>query len=187
LARLVDEHHAKNPLDPGAALQTIRARLSGRPELVDDAIRTVNEQGGIEVEAGIIRRARWAPRLTPSQTALKTTLVDSLRSAGPEPPSLGELAAVHGADVADLIRILDREGVVVAVEPDRYYESSALTELVARLQGALVPGREYSPSELRDILGLSRKFLIPFLEYCDRRGITERRPGGRVVHGTQVA
>jgi hypothetical protein len=45
-------------------------------------------------------------------------------------------------------------------------------------------GREYSPSELRDVIGLSRKYLIPFLEYCDRRGITERRLAGRVLHGT---
>jgi len=48
----------------------------------------------------------------------------------------------------------------------------------------MLPGREYSPAELRDVIGLSRKFLIPFLEYCDRHGVTERRPTGRVLHGT---
>jgi len=47
-----------------------------------------------------------------------------------------------------------------------------------------VGGREYTPGELRDVIGLSRKYLIPFLEYCDRRGITERRSTGRVLHGT---
>jgi selenocysteine-specific elongation factor len=118
---------------------------------------------------------------------LKTTLVEALRSAGAEPPSVGELEAQLGSDVSDLIRILDREGVVVPVEPDRYYESESLAGLVDRLRAGLLPGREYSPSELREVIGLSRKFLIPFLEYCDRRSITERRPGGRVLHGTQVA
>ncbi len=82
------------------------------------------------------------------------------------------------------MRILDREGVVVPVESDRYYESQALTALVGRLRQAMTPGREYSPSDLRDIIGLSRKFLIPFLEYCDRHGVTERRSAGRVLHGT---
>jgi selenocysteine-specific elongation factor len=56
--------------------------------------------------------------------------------------------------------------------------------LVGRLRQAMTPGREYSPSDLRDIIGLSRKFLIPFLEYCDRHGVTERRSAGRVLHGT---
>jgi hypothetical protein len=50
------------------------------------------------------------------------------------------------------------------------------------LKGAMVPGREYSPTEMRDVLGVSRKFLIPFLEFCDRQRITERRTTGRVLH-----
>jgi selenocysteine-specific elongation factor len=82
------------------------------------------------------------------------------------------------------MRILDREGLAVPVESDRYYESQALTALVGRLRQGMTPGREYSPGDFRDIIGLSRKFLIPFLEYCDRRGITERRSAGRVLHGT---
>lgn len=184
LARLVDDHHVKSPLDLGAALQTLRARLVGRAELVDDAIRVATEQGVIEVDAGVVRRVAWAPRLTPVQGALKATLIDSLRAAGAEPPSVGELSTQHGATVSDLMRILDREGVVIPVESDRYYDAQALGALVGRLQTGMVPGREYSPGELREVIGLSRKFLIPFLEYCDRRGITERRSAGRVLHGT---
>jgi selenocysteine-specific elongation SelB-like protein len=30
------------------------------------------------------------------------------------------------------------------------------------------------------VLGLSRKYLIPFLEFCDRKRVTERRATGRV-------
>jgi selenocysteine-specific elongation factor len=73
---------------------------------------------------------------------------------------------------------------VVPVEPDRYYEAGALSALVEKLRKGMVAGRPYSPSELRDVVGLSRKFLIPFLEFCDRRGVTERRSAGRVLHGT---
>ena len=53
--------------------------------------------------------------------------------------------------------------------------------MVDAMRNGLERGREYSPSELRDVLGLSRKFLIPFLEYCDRTGITDRRAQGRVL------
>jgi selenocysteine-specific elongation factor len=48
----------------------------------------------------------------------------------------------------------------------------------------MVMGREYGPAELRDLVGLSRKYLIPFLEYCDRTGITARKATGRVRVGT---
>jgi selenocysteine-specific elongation factor len=184
LVQLVNDHHERSPLDVGAALQTARAHLSGRPELVDDAVRLAVRDGLVEIDGGTVRRTGWVPRLSNEETELKSRLVEALRSAGPEPPSLGELTSVHGPSVPALVRMLEREGSVVPVESDRYYEAGALTLLVGQLRNGMVPGREYSPSELRDVIGLSRKFLIPFLEYCDRRGITERRSAGRVLHGT---
>jgi len=182
--RAVDEHHERRPLEPGAALQAVRGQLIGRPELVDDVVRQAVQDHRIEVEGGIVRRAGWKPQLSNDQSDLKSKLVDALRSAGAEPPSLPELATAHGASVHALMRILEREGVVVPVESDRYYEAGALSALVEKLRKGMVAGRPYSPSELRDVVGLSRKFLIPFLEFCDRRGVTERRSAGRVLHGT---
>ena len=185
LVRAVDDHHRRSPLEPGVALQTLRAQLVGRPELVDDVVRSATASGQIEtIEGGLARRRGWEPKLSSDQTDLKATLVNALRAAGAEPPSLGELSAVHGSSVIPIVRMLEREGAVVPVESDRYYEAGALTALVDRLRNGMVAGREYTPSELRDVIGLSRKFLIPFLEYCDRRAITERRSAGRVLHGT---
>ena len=183
LVRLIESHHAQHPLDPGATLQTMRAQVPGHADLVDDALQTAKTRGLAVVDGGLIRQPEWAPRLSNEQEALKSSLSDSLRSAGAEPPSLSELGATHGPSVAPLLRMLEREGVIVAVESDRYYSREAVDELVARLRGGMAPGREYTPSELRDVIGLSRKFLIPFLEYCDRHGITERRSSGRVIHG----
>jgi selenocysteine-specific elongation factor len=184
IGRLVDDHHRRQPLDPGAVLQTIRAQLSGRPELVDEALRVAVDEKVVELAGGIVRRAGWAPRLSNDQSALRSKLVEALVAAGSEPPSVAELTAVHGPSVGALMRILEREAVIVSVESDRYYAATALDALVAQLRDGMAPGREYSPSELRDVIGLSRKYLIPFLEYCDRRGITERRSTGRVLHGT---
>jgi len=185
LAEAVARHHQRNPLDAGVLLQTIRARVVGRSELLDDAVRTAVMSGHLEtIENGLVRRTGWRPTLSNDQTDLKATLAGALRTAGPEPPSLGELSAAHGPSVVPIIRMLEREGTIVPVELDRYYDAGALTALVDRLRNGMIGGREYTPSELRDVIGLSRKYLIPFLEYCDRRGITERRSTGRVLHGT---
>ena len=51
--------------------------------------------------------------------------------------------------------------------------------LKAKLDAGMADGREHTPAELRDLLGLTRKFLIPFLEYCDREGYTIRTGLGR--------
>jgi selenocysteine-specific elongation factor len=68
---------------------------------------------------------------------------------------------------------------VVKVEPDRYYAAGALQTLLDRLADVMHENREYSPAELREALGTSRKYLIPLLEYCDRRALTIRTDTGR--------
>jgi selenocysteine-specific elongation factor len=51
--------------------------------------------------------------------------------------------------------------------------------MIGALRTTLEPGRIYTPAELKEVLGVSRKYLIPFLEFCDRKGVTERRDQGR--------
>ncbi len=181
LVRLVSDAHAARPLDPGVSLQDVRSRLAAPTELVDVAVSRARERGAIETSGGVIRAAGWTPRLTERQRETLQRIEQTIRDAASEPPSLSELEPRFGADAADLLRLLERDGRVVAVEPQRFYAASSLTSLVDRLRAGMEPKREYSPAELRDLLGFSRKFLIPFLEYCDRQGITVRTAAGRRV------
>jgi selenocysteine-specific elongation factor len=94
---------------------------------------------------------------------------------------VAELEQQYGDGTRALLRLLERDGEVVQVESERYYAAVALSTLVATLRAAMHPGRPYTPGQLRDALGLSRKFLIPLLEYCDRGGITDRRGAERFL------
>lgn len=126
--------------------------------------------------------------LTPTQERIRDQLARALTDAGREPPSTSELAERYGPDTGALLKTLEREGRAVQVELERYYATDAVAEMMAALREAMTPGQEYGPAELRDLLGTSRKYLIPFLEYCDRIGVTTRRGNGRVVPGvTSVA
>jgi selenocysteine-specific elongation factor len=83
--------------------------------------------------------------------------------------------------------LLDRSGAVVPIEADRYYAAEAVERAIETLRQRMVPAHEYGPAELREMLGVSRKYLIPVLEHCDRLRVTERRIGGRVISGTPFA
>jgi selenocysteine-specific elongation factor len=95
-----------------------------------------------------------------------------------------ELSSDAGRDVTPVLRFLERRGDVVQVEQNRYYASSELKRFVEKLRGLMSGGAELSPSQLREALGLSRKYLIPLLEYSDRVGYTNRGLTGRVWRGT---
>ena len=183
--RTVAEHHAAHPLEPGAPLQAVRLSAPGaHPAVVAAAIERLVRDGEILVDGSVAKRAGWAPRLNDVDRQLSERVMALLARAAAEPPGVSELSAALGADVVPVLRFLEREGRVVPVEANRYYETQALERLLGALRRGMQPGQEYGPAELRDLLGFSRKFLIPFMEYCDRAGLTERRPGGRVRVGT---
>jgi len=75
---------------------------------------------------------------------------------------------------------LTRDGRVEAVDQERIGSVAALQKFRETLEGVMRELGSATPSALRDRLGLTRKYLIPLLEWADRRGITERRGDVRV-------
>ncbi len=175
-------YHAERPIEIGAPLQWLRSRLDTSDEIATALLSEMSDADEIVVTEGLARLAAFRPRLTDEQTALRAAILEKLEAAGAEPPSIAELAAILGVSgerTVELTRWLAREGLLVAVESDRYYAVASVATLRTRLAAGMIEPREYAPAELRDLLGLTRKFLIPFLEYCDREGYTIRAGLGR--------
>jgi selenocysteine-specific elongation factor len=105
--------------------------------------------------------------------------VGILTNAHRAPPSVTELERTTGRrDLHPLLRLAAARGRVEAVERDRYYAREALEQFTGVLNDM---GRDgpISPAAVRDRLGISRKYLIPLLEWADGRGITVREGDGR--------
>lgn len=179
----VNTFHSSTPLEAGAPVADCVAIAGVRQELFDRALASLVESGRVERIEGLVRLPGWSPTLTQDDREFRSSLLRAIVKAGAEPPDVGSLTDLHHRDPVPLLRMLQREGLVVAVEADRYFGKESLDRLVEALRAGMEPGREYGPSELREIVGLSRKYLIPFLEFCDRKRITERRTTGRVLAG----
>ncbi len=183
LVAAVDAHHAAVPLDPGVPAQALRDRLHGSERVVEAALERALANGAVVSSGGSVSRPGWEPKPTNAQAAAVQTIVSLLGSAGFEPPSVEELSRVVGGDALALLRFLERSGRVTQTDSERYYDSTHLKSLLDKLHAALPHGTALGPSELRDALGISRKYLIPFLEYCDRVGYTNREASGRSWRG----
>ncbi|HEY7895290.1 MAG TPA: selenocysteine-specific translation elongation factor, partial [Gemmatimonadaceae bacterium] len=178
---LVNEHHAAFPLDPGAPLQSVRARTTANPGLADLIVETLVRGQRVQVTGGLVMRHGWSPTLDQRARTTLDGIARALDQADREPPSVDELEQQFGSDAIAVLKMLERQGRAVQVAPDRYYAAQALDRMEAQLRSAMADGREKSPSDLRDVLGVSRKYLIPLLEYADRTGLTVRRASGRVI------
>ena len=182
--RIIAEYEITSPLSLGVPARTLREGLRVDEELADISIREMERAGEIESQGPLVRKTGWVPSPSERDVEASNHLVHDICAGTQEPPSVGELVTRYGSSVPALLRFLERQGRIVQVETDRYYDRSTLDAMIARLRAKLVPGQVYVPAQLRDVLGFSRKYLIPFLEFCDRNGITERRGEGRILRQT---
>ncbi|MEO7457924.1 MAG: selenocysteine-specific translation elongation factor [Gemmatimonadaceae bacterium] len=179
---VLTSYHAERPLEAGAPLQWLRSRLKCTDDVASAVVESLVAAGRAVVTHGLLASSAFAPKLDAAQAAQADAILGALGTAGSEPPSVDELAEslrINAQSILTLARWLARDGSVAQVEPDRFYARAAVDDLKSRLAAGMVEPREYAPAELRDLLGLTRKFLIPFLEYCDREGYTVRSGPGR--------
>ncbi len=184
VTRIIAEYEIRSPLNPGVPSRTLRESVRATEELVDIGIAEMERAGELETLGPLARRKGWVPSPSASDVKLSDQLAHDICAGGREPPSVSELVSRYGSSVPALLRHLERQGRIVQVETDRFYDRSALEVMIVRLREMLVPGNAYVPAQLRDVLGFSRKYLIPFLEFCDRNGVTERRGDSRVLRET---
>jgi selenocysteine-specific elongation factor len=166
-------HHRIRPSEPGIPLETLRHGLRAPELLVQQVLAELTGTGRIRAVNGVARLSGFAPKVEGGDAEIER-VVRIVEDAGLSPPSLAELERQTGRrDVAAILRLAARDGRVEAVERERYYARPALERFAAALADL---GRHslIAPGALRDRLGISRKYMIPLLEWADAKGITER-------------
>jgi selenocysteine-specific elongation factor len=109
-------------------------------------------------------------------------IADGYKSRGFEPPKSDELAKTLGtkpAVVDGLVSHLVKSGVFIRLSPELVVHKDAVEDAVGKL--GPVKGQTLSVGGFRDIFGLTRKSLIPLLEYLDAKKKTRRVGDLRVV------
>ena len=175
LGTVLAEHHGAHPLDPGMSLQALRAAVGGpgQPEVVDQLLDLGVRKRAWEIAGSVVRRPGWRPAVDGGVSA---ALAQRLGDARWQMPTVAELEREFpGNPVRALLAHLARSGGVESVDQERYAASSALAEFRTVLEAALRELGPATPAQLKDRFGLTRKYLIPLLEWADRRGVTRRK------------
>jgi selenocysteine-specific elongation factor len=183
---LLRRYHREQPLELGMPLETLRRSLRAPEPVVEAVLEELGRAGRMRRLEGRAALAGFTPRVAGGEGAV-TEIVTLLEEAGLTPPNLAELERRTGRrDVEGILRLAAAAGKVEAVERDRYYARAVLDRFVAVLRGNGT-AETIVPSELRQRLGISRKYLIPLLEWADSRGVTEWEGDVRRVRAARHA
>lgn len=181
----VRAEHARDPLRASVALAAIRAVVpSWAPAgLADGVIQELLAEGALVTESGGVRAPEHEPTLTDDQRRASERLRELVAGGGLAPPFVEEMPEElkDRADLWSLLHWLEREGSVAQVADDLYVASEHLTAAEARVRDALGGRSGLGPADFRDALDVTRKHLIPLLNFFDTRGVTLRLEDGRSV------
>jgi selenocysteine-specific elongation factor len=180
--------HQAQPLAAGIGREELRGRLPPvtDPRLFQRLLAQLADRGDLVVEGDLVRRRGHAAAASASGGALKDAVAAALLRGGLTPPWVAELPAAVGASSADVgavLKLLAAEGTVVRVTPELYYDASAVRGLRERLVAHLRARKEITTQEFKDLVGATRKHVIPLAEYFDREKVTLRVGERRVLRG----
>ncbi len=168
------------------SLESVRASISVRYSvpLIDFAIESLTSTGAVVLRGPTIRLPGHEAELDAAEEAASRELVQILSAAGLAPPSPSEMTARIGVErevLNDLLRLLVEREEIVSITPEMIVTRE--TEETARRVVRMIAGQgnPASPGDFREALGVTRKYLIPLLEYMDRIGVTLRTSEGRIA------
>jgi selenocysteine-specific elongation factor len=183
----LDRLHRDQPHRDAVDTEQLRSAIPRRiaTTLREALLQRLVGSGKILERPDGIASADWKPKVNPHHEKIRAALLEILNAAGLTPPDRDHLASSLGTDVPELLRGLIKDGSVVAVSRE-FFMSRAAVEVAEKKIRLAMATQALSVPELKAVLGVSRKHLIPLLEHFDRVGITRRNGDLRILERVET-
>jgi selenocysteine-specific elongation factor len=187
VAEALERFHAGNPLRPGMSREELRGRAGAADERVfAHLVGALEAEGLIASERDKVRLASHEVRLSSDQQRTVDQVEKDYLVSAAAPPSPEEAmarAGLKGGEEHELFQVLVEGRRLVRVKESLFFHATALDAIQEKLVALLRERKDIGPADIKDLLGISRKYAIPLLEYFDGRRVTARVGERRVLRG----
>ncbi|MBF0568224.1 MAG: selenocysteine-specific translation elongation factor [Nitrospirae bacterium] len=168
-------YHKKNPLQSGMSKEELR----GLFKQIDTKtfLKILSTFSKVVTDKELIRLSDFKPSLTHIDEGIKTRIIETLRVSEFQPPSRQDLAAafaIKEKQAEDILKLLAKDGLLVRINDSIYIDQCAYEKMLEIIRAFSKVKNEIAVSEFREVLGTTRKYALPFLEYLDGKKITIR-------------
>jgi selenocysteine-specific elongation factor len=174
------------PLRWGTSRGELKSRLGVKltTAVFDRVVADLARSGEVSTRDDHVRLGGEAMELPADVQAKVEQVAEMLDRGGGTPPMAREIESQLGEPVHEILEHLTFGGEAAKVSPDLYLHRSQLRRILDWLEGYFQEHDDLNVSDLREGLGMSRKYSVPILEYLDKQGWTRRigdvrRPGRR--------
>lgn len=182
--------HARFPLQTLVDKPRLTQRFAylGGEAVVEAVLQAMQTAGRVRVTARGVALAGHGPQLTANERKLLDEILARYRAAAFQPPSVQEVKAQtlkNQASVPQLIALAATDGDLVKLTSDLYLHAEHVGAMKQKLREAFAAQPALTVSQIRELLGTSRKYAVPLCEYLDRTGFTQREGDERRLAPTR--
>lgn len=185
LKTYMEDFHTKNPLKVGLSKEELRTKLPKvEPTIFQTALDQYINQGLIEADKDKVRLKGASQINNQDISVLEEKLLKKLYKYGLTPPGLKELSLELDQPekhIKDIIERLTYEGKIVKIKGDMYFHGDIIENIKQKVIGYLRENKEMAPTDFRVLFDISRKYMIPILEYLDEIKLTIRSGDKRIL------
>ena len=186
ILKALADFHVAQPLLPGQNATQLRSEVDldeiGFEKLENQLIA----ERQLVKDGNLLRLASHEIQFTQEEEIAKETLEQLFLEAGIHTPTLNELSTRLPEYTPKILEstfyALLRLGRFVKIADDFFIHSVALKEVQELLITYLRENDIITVAEFREIAETSRKYAVPFLEYCDSQNLTIRDGNVRRLH-----
>jgi len=179
ILREIGLYHQRFPLKEGVPKEELRTTAGHEMEskLFNMALKELENEKKIHADREHVRLAAHRVDLKGNLGDLGGRIEKIYRDARLAPPSVKEVLETLGGKKAEIVSVLGvllNEGVLVKVTEELYFHGEPLGKLREDYSAALARDGKATPATFKDLTGLSRKYIIPLMEYFDATKLTIR-------------
>ncbi|MEZ6196992.1 MAG: selenocysteine-specific translation elongation factor [Planctomycetota bacterium] len=147
-------------------------------DLVEAVLAELAEGKKVEILGrGLVRHREWSGGLSKEDMGLVERIEEMHSREHFGAPIFSEIVTALDRPqkkVKELMGFLHQMGKLIHLTPDLSLHRDAVVEAQRRLVRRIREGGPMPSSEFKDIIGATRKYVIPLLEYFDKQQITRR-------------
>lgn len=186
IIRIIADYHKNNPLKAGISKEELKVSLEKAvpPKLFNIVLGSLNKKGAIVSDKDNVRLAKHQVELAGDLDSLRRDIDKIYKEAGLTPPFLKEVIAQFDAQKAkaqSLINLMLKEGDLTKINEELCFSSEILNKLRSDYKAMLIKDGKATPASFKELTGLSRKYIIPLMEYFDMNKLTVRVGDHRIL------
>jgi selenocysteine-specific elongation factor len=173
------DYHGTHPLKAGMPKEELKSKfpLLTDAKLFNQVLNQMIKSQKIVQEENTVRLEGHRVFLGQDQADIRHKIIKTYHTGGLQPPFFREIIKDLEADpkrAQDVLMLLIEEGRIIKTKDDLYFDARAVDDLKSKLVDFLKRNGEITTPQFKEMTGVSRKFVIPLIEYFDTEKVTLR-------------